>query len=558
MTNLLRRLQDLLDRKIIESQTCPGCGCNADQWREDCGCTRHDCECSRILGPDTDFDDTFDYQHPDGAAPPVSGKWWLRGKCSIGCADVNCPPNGPCQREERFKADQLPPVSFSWLDGELAGDRANPAPADEEVKRLSEAVDAAFRARDEFWDLWQETGHDEDKQAMEAWDRQADRLLTEYNAVCQAQYAESDRQRAENLARYVRDQAVTEEPSDGSWTERRCLCGSPYALDPNDRIHIDEGDGGAMISLVCARPGCSVQSVHYWAASDEEYEREFGHAYGMDRDADGNWIPDDCRECGAPLDEATNTTCTRCGENAYEETDGPDATTGADFAMPPAAQPYQPPAKADASAPRDTTESAEQGATDMNSKQMTGQSQWDRFYAWFDSLWRWPAGDTEPAPLPQGSQGRTSAALALQANQDAAKSQQDTSDDAATDGSKEPGWVWIPQLDGGCYNPKPDLSNATLDTPPAADPYRRASTQPQDLDAITAGVAPPPADNNVPQLNTNLKVDFDPDWCTCEGIAHNATCGLSKTGLNVGGMLPPPPAPSPYAAPPEPAPSNQP
>lgn len=110
----MSRLGDWIDRKITEAQTCSGCGCNADTWRKDCGCTRYDCECSATAGPDTDGEDTFEYQRPDGTAESAKGKWWLGGRCSLACGDVACPP---CQREELHKADQLPPTSLPWLSG---------------------------------------------------------------------------------------------------------------------------------------------------------------------------------------------------------------------------------------------------------------------------------------------------------------------------------------------------------------------------------------------------------------------------------------------------------
>jgi len=124
--SILDRISAALDR----ASSCPACGCGTGHWREDCDCTRRDCECGGYHGPDTDFDDTFDYMPPEGQAKPVRGKWWLRGKCSLQCADVNCPPYGACQREERYEADQLPPASFPWLNG--------PPPLREEDRAMPE------------------------------------------------------------------------------------------------------------------------------------------------------------------------------------------------------------------------------------------------------------------------------------------------------------------------------------------------------------------------------------------------------------------------------------
>jgi hypothetical protein len=93
----------------------------------------------------------------------------------------------------------------------------------------------------------------------------------------------------------------------------------------------------------------------------------------------------------------------------------------------------------------------------------------------------------------------------------------------------------------------------------SVDEDTRPQPVPQDLDAITNGVAPPPATpDRLTQIDAELKVEFDPDWCTCEGLAaHNAKCGFAPAGLSIGSLLPPPPSPSPYAAAPtEPSPSQ--
>lgn len=53
-------------------------------------------------------------------------------------------------------------------------------------------------------------------------------------------------------------------------------CGDFYSA-PHDTISADEGDGGAMVDLVCGNCGC--QSFFSWPLSDEEYEAVFGHAF---------------------------------------------------------------------------------------------------------------------------------------------------------------------------------------------------------------------------------------------------------------------------------------
>jgi hypothetical protein len=58
------------DRKITEAQTCPGCGCNADQWREGCDCLRQGCACAGA-----EQDDTSNWERepgPDAALPDAA------------------------------------------------------------------------------------------------------------------------------------------------------------------------------------------------------------------------------------------------------------------------------------------------------------------------------------------------------------------------------------------------------------------------------------------------------------------------------------------------------
>jgi hypothetical protein len=91
-------------------------------------------------------------------------------------------------------------------------------PTDEQVEHLSQAVEQAFAERDRLVDVWRKTGRDEDESAADAQDATADGLLIQYNAACQAQYAESDRRRAENLARYAEAQVAREMERDAGGT----------------------------------------------------------------------------------------------------------------------------------------------------------------------------------------------------------------------------------------------------------------------------------------------------------------------------------------------------
>lgn len=54
-------------------------------------------------------------------------------------------------------------------------------------------------------------------------------------------------------------------------------CDGDYITVPGTKF-IDEGDGSAWVDLICSNR-CGMHSVFYWTASDEEYEREFGHPF---------------------------------------------------------------------------------------------------------------------------------------------------------------------------------------------------------------------------------------------------------------------------------------
>lgn len=63
-----------------------------------------------------------------------------------------------------------------------------------------------------------------------------------------------------------------------------CDCGGE--LVPTGLLHVDEGDGGAMVDLKCNRPGCGISSSHYWAPTEAEYEKYFGHPFEERDDED--------------------------------------------------------------------------------------------------------------------------------------------------------------------------------------------------------------------------------------------------------------------------------
>lgn len=176
-------------------------------------------------GRDTDFEDTFRYEHPDGPAEPARGKRWLGGRCSLSCGDRECPP---CQRQEQAEADRLPPKSFPWLNGapdvpdDVAAARAQQErdaslwgqwyertpPTDEQVQHLEQATDRALAKRDRLYEVWHRTGFEEDEQSMLQRERHAYRLLTQYNAAVSAQWAEVKQRRDVNIVRHERDQAA--------------------------------------------------------------------------------------------------------------------------------------------------------------------------------------------------------------------------------------------------------------------------------------------------------------------------------------------------------------
>lgn len=87
----------------------------------------------------------------------------------------------------------------------------------------------------------------------------------------------------------------------------RSGCDGEFVPDvDNEGIHMDEGDGGASIGLICSNPDCGMKSHHSWTATDEEFEQEFGYKFGERPDEDdGDDVmvlnPDD--PFGSPLYE---------------------------------------------------------------------------------------------------------------------------------------------------------------------------------------------------------------------------------------------------------------
>jgi hypothetical protein len=137
-------------------------------------------------------------------------------------------------------------------------------PTDEQVEHLSQAVEQAFAERDRLVDVWRKTGRDEDESAADAQDGAADGLLTQYNAACQAQYAESDRRRSENLARYAEMQVAREMERDGGGT----FVDMPPPAEPyQPRVEV---------CGICDQPGSAHPKADH---SPEGYDPEDGHHY---------------------------------------------------------------------------------------------------------------------------------------------------------------------------------------------------------------------------------------------------------------------------------------
>lgn len=87
-----------------------------------------------------------------------------------------------------------------------------------------------------------------------------------------------------------------EDGDETDWTvpqnaSRPCpKCGRTLMPVPGT-MHLDEGDGGAMIDLECDG-NCGLKSTHYWAPTDAEYEEYFGHAFGAEDDDDPDSGPE--------------------------------------------------------------------------------------------------------------------------------------------------------------------------------------------------------------------------------------------------------------------------
>jgi hypothetical protein len=518
-----------LDEAIVRAETCRGCGCKPGQWREDCDCTRDDCECGGFRGPDTDFDDTFDYVPPTGPAEPARGKWWLKGKCSYACADVNCPPYGPCQREERFEADRLPPASFTWLDGPPPA-----VPTDEQVDAMGTAVDEAFAERDRLWGKSDATGSPEDAQALLDQDAHASALLDRYAAACAAQRAESDQRRDVNVARHERDQNAAR----GDLAS--ALQGDDWLEDHG--MHGDE------------RRTC--HQCQSWA----------DHAH----------------------DQITNRRITREqweGRSVAPEgwdyaPGGSDDDTGrGPVDMPPAAEPYQPPAKTEASLADVAREwLSELQFNDIDPEDLDDHDlipdedvlrAADRIYdgglrALARDLWEvdQPSAprDVASQPTEQGAAmsttqhedifdeiGRLYDAFFKRLFRDWGKSseevlklqhpvkrisRQQAKDIAANVSAKLAG------------KKAAKVSPAPPEPATPEQPDTRPRPEPQDLDALAAPPPPPPAGINrqFAPPPPPPQIEFEQDWCTCTGLAHDAHCRAAAPELKIGDLRPPPSA----------------
>jgi hypothetical protein len=88
---------------------------------------------------------------------------------------------------------------------------------------------------------------------------------------------------AEEVFRYVTVPAAA--------YEQPCRCGEHVYLVDRSTLHVDEGDGGAMVSLNC--PDGRYSTSHSWAVTDEEFLATFEYNFGeaaehyADDDPDG-------------------------------------------------------------------------------------------------------------------------------------------------------------------------------------------------------------------------------------------------------------------------------
>jgi hypothetical protein len=163
----------------------------------DCDCPLdRDCTCEPEDFAKTYTDDGTPSYHCDDPACGCEkpGRWWTQ-EARKG------------RRENRRE---------TWQDIKRAW--SGTPPTDEQVEHLDKAVERAFAERDRLVEVWRRTGRDEDEAAADALDRHADRLLTQYNAACEAQTAEVHRRRAENLARYEQEQIDRDMGKDGGGT----------------------------------------------------------------------------------------------------------------------------------------------------------------------------------------------------------------------------------------------------------------------------------------------------------------------------------------------------
>jgi len=59
---------------------------------------------------------------------------------------------------------------------------------------------------------------------------------------------------------------------------QQCSNGHRYKVK-RDSIHVDEGDGGAMVSLSCG--SCRFETSYHWEVEDDEFEELFGYPFGQ-------------------------------------------------------------------------------------------------------------------------------------------------------------------------------------------------------------------------------------------------------------------------------------
>ena len=66
-------------------------------------------------------------------------------------------------------------------------------------------------------------------------------------------------------------------PMDARW--QSCGGCDSYFFPLVDTICADQGDGSAMVNLVCPNENCGCESAFYWTLSEEGYRAVFGHNF---------------------------------------------------------------------------------------------------------------------------------------------------------------------------------------------------------------------------------------------------------------------------------------